>query len=192
MNLNIGFGICGSFCTFDKIIKILLDLVNQGNNIYPIMSYSASRLDTRFGKAKDHIKQIEDICRKKVVLDIPDAEPFGPQNLLDIFVIAPCTGNTLGKLTAGITDTPVTMAAKAHLRNQKPILIGVSTNDGLSTSAKNIGQLLNRKNIYFLPMRQDDHINKPLSIVADFEKLDLAIKEAMEYRQLQPIYLGIK
>ena len=175
MSLNIGFGICASFCTFDKIFKVMQKIIDSNDdcNIYPIMSYSASKTDTRFGLAKDNIAKIENICKNKVILDI--------------LVVAPCTGNTLGKITAGINDTPVTMALKAHLRNQRPVLIGVSTNDGLSTSAKNIGELLNRKNIYFIPMKQDDYINKPLSIVADFDKTNEAIKFALKYKQLQPI-----
>lgn len=189
MKINVGFGICGSFCTFEKIFEVLKNLIDKEYNIYPIMSFAASETNTRFGIAKDNIKKIEEICSREVILDIKDAEPLGPQKLVDILVVAPCTGNTLGKLAAGIADTPVTMAVKAHLRNQKPVLIGVSTNDGLSTSSKNIGELLNRKNIFFIPMRQDDYINKPLSIVADFDKIDDAIKEAVNFKQIQPVYL---
>ena len=187
MKAKVGLALCGSFCTFNKIFSVMDSLIKEGYDIYPIMSFSASKIDTRFGLAEDHIKRIEDACGKKVIMEIKDAEPLGPQKLVDILVIAPCTGNTLGKLAGGIADTPVTMAAKAHLRNQRPVLIGVSTNDGLSTSAKNIGFLLNQKNIFFIPMRQDDHIQKPLSIVADFDKTNLAIEEALNFRQIQPV-----
>lgn len=190
MNINIGFGICGSFCNFSRIFSVLENLVNKGYNIYPIVSFSTFKIDTRFGLSRDNIERIEDICGKKVISKIEDAEPIGPRNLVDIIVVAPCTGNTLGKMVAGITDTPVTMAIKSHLRNQKPVLIGVSTNDGLAASAKNIGELLNRKNIFFIPMRQDDYINKPLSIVADFENTEESIKEALKYKQIQPIYVN--
>ncbi len=189
MKIKVGFAICGSFCTFNKIFTVMNNLVKSNYELLPIMSFSASKTDTRFGTAKDNIKTIEDICGQKAILEIKDVEPLGPQKLVDILVIAPCTGNTLGKLAAGITDTPVTMAAKAHLRNQRPVLIGVSTNDALSTSAKNIGALLNQKNVFFIPMKQDDYKNKPMSVVADFDKTMPAIEEALSNKQLQPIYL---
>lgn len=189
MKAKVGFAVCGSFCTFEKIFAEMKNLVKNGYDVLPIMSFSASKTDTRFGMAKDNVKKIEDICKKAAILEIKDAEPIGPQKLIDILVIAPCTGNTLGKLAAGITDTPVTMAAKSHLRNQRPVLIGVSTNDGLASSAKNIGLLLNQKNIFFVPMKQDDCENKPMSVVAKFDKLQLSLEEALINKQIQPIYV---
>ena len=189
MKAKVGFALCGSFCTFEKIFDEMKNLVSEGYDVLPIMSFAASKTDTRFGEAEEHVKKAEDICGKRAILAIKDSEPIGPQKLIDILVIAPCTGNTLGKLAAGITDTPVTMAAKSHLRNQRPVLIGVSTNDGLASSAKNIGLLLNQKNIFFVPMKQDDCQNKPMSIVAEFTKLQPAIEEALKNKQIQPIYM---
>lgn len=188
MSIKIGFAICGSFCTFSKIFDVIKELKDKNYDIYPIMSFAAYNTDTRFGLARDNVYKVENICGRKIICEIKDAEPIGPKQLVDVLVIAPCTGNTLGKLAAGISDTPVTMAVKSHLRNQRPVLIGVSTNDGLSTSARNIGILLNRKNIFFIPMKQDDYVNKPLSIVADFSQMDDAIKEAVKFKQIQPIY----
>lgn len=189
MSVKIGFAICGSFCTFSKIFNVIENLVNKGYDVYPIMSFNAYNIDTRFGLAEENRNKIKNICNRNIIADIKDAEPIGPKKLIDLLIVAPCTGNTLGKLAAGIADTPVTMATKAHLRNQKPVLIGVSTNDGVSTSAKNIGLLLNQKNIFFIPIRQDDAVNKPLSIVADFDLTEAAIKEALNYRQIQPVYI---
>lgn len=188
-NLCIGFAICGSFCTFKKAIDQIRILCDKGNNVIPIMSYNAYSTDTRFGKAHEHIDVIEKLTSKKIICSITEAEPIGPQKLLDILVIEPCTGNTLAKLANGITDTPVTLAAKAHLRNNKPLLIAVSTNDALSSSAVNIGKLLNTKNVYFVPMRQDDSLNKPRSVVADFTKTEDAIISAINNIQLQPVIL---
>lgn len=187
--ITAGFALCGSFCTFDKAINQIKYLKEKGIDIIPIMSFNAYTTDTRFGNASDHIKIIEKICDKKIISSIVDAEPIGPKKLLDIMIIEPCTGNTLAKLASGITDTPVTLAAKAHLRNERPLLIAVSTNDALSASAINIGKLLNSKNIYFVPMRQDDSINKPRSVVADFEKTYDAVIEALNRKQTQPIYI---
>ncbi|MBR4858440.1 MAG: dipicolinate synthase subunit B [Clostridia bacterium] len=185
--LCIGFAICGSFCTFEKAKEQIRFLCNDGNTVIPIMSYNAYSTDTRFGKACEHIAEIEEITGKKIISSISDAEPIGPKKMLDILVIEPCTGNTLAKLANGITDTPVTLAAKAHLRNDRPLLIAVSTNDALSSSAANIGKLLNTRNIYFVPMRQDDSKNKPRSVVADFEKTNEAIIYAVDGVQLQPV-----
>jgi len=154
-NCNIGFALTGSFCTLASVIPRMEDLVKLGANVMPIMSEIVYNTDTRFGKAGDFINIIEKICGTKIVYLIPEVEPIGPKNLLDLLIIAPCTGNTLSKLANGVNDTSVTMAAKSHLRNNKPVVIGVSTNDGLGTSAKNIGMLLNSKNIYFVPFRQD-------------------------------------
>lgn len=187
-NVRIGFAMCGSFCTLSKAIKEFEKLCEAGYDVYPIMSEISSKTNTRFGTAEYFKNILETKSNKKVITTITEAEPIGPKNLLDILVIAPCTGNTLGKLANGITDSTVTMAAKATLRNLCPVLIAVSTNDALSASAKNIGTLMNCKNIYFVPMRQDDCIKKPTSIVADFSKLQEAIASALEGKQLQPIF----
>lgn len=187
-NITAGFALCGSFCTFDKVIKQIESLSDKNINIIPIMSYEASSTDTRFGKADDFIKKLERICGNKVIKTIADAEPIGPKKLLDILVVAPCTGNTLGKLANGIFDTPVTLSVKSHLRNQRPVLLGVSTNDALGASAKNIGILMNVKNIFFIPMSQDDCKTKPNSIVAEFDYLYEAMEFALKKEQIQPIY----
>ena len=187
---TVGFALCGSFCTFKKVIPQMKKLVNDGYKIIPIMSYNAYTTDTRFGKARDFNEEIEQICGEKIIYTISSAEPIGPKELLDVLVIAPCTGNTLGKLANGISDTSVTLATKAHLRNQRPVIIGVSTNDALGTSAKNIGTLMNSKNIYFVPMRQDDYINKPNSIVADFDYILDTVREVLATNQQpQPMLL---
>ncbi len=187
---NVGFALCGSFCTFKKVIPQIEALIFSGYNVIPVMSEVSYSTDTRFGKAEDFIKQIEDITGKKIIHTICGAEPIGPKMLLDALVIAPCTGNTLGKMANGITDTSVTLSAKAHLRNGRPVIIAVSTNDALGAAAKNIGLLMNSKNIYFVPMRQDDPLNKPNSIVADFTK----IPETLDFvlannRQNEPLYI---
>ncbi len=187
--LTVGFALCGSFCTFTKAINEIERIKNSGANIIPIMSFNAYSTDTRFGKAQDFIEKIEGICENKIISTLADAEPIGPKKLLDILVVEPCTGNTLAKLANGITDTPVTLAAKAHLRNEKPLVIAVSTNDALSGAAKNIGHLLNYKNIYFVPMRQDDALNKPRSVVADFTKTIDTVYNAIDGKQIQPIYI---
>jgi dipicolinate synthase subunit B len=154
------------------------------------MSYTAYTTDTRFGKARDFNEEIEQICNEKIIYTISGAEPIGPKELLDALVVAPCTGNTLGKLANGISDTSVTLGVKAHLRNQRPVIIAVSTNDALGTSARNIGTLMNSKNIYFVPMRQDDHINKPNSIVADFDYITDTVREVLATnKQPQPLLL---
>lgn len=186
-NTNIGFALCGSFCTFSEVITEMKKLSDKGYNIFPIMSFNAYQTDTRFGKAEEHIRRIEEICGKKIISTIPDAEPIGPEKMLDILVIEPCTGNTLAKLANGITDTPVTLAAKSHLRNNRPLLIAVSTNDALSGSAKNIGKLMNVKNIYFIPFSQDNPLGKPRSVIADFGKTEDAILHAIKNEQIQPI-----
>ena len=185
--IHVGFALCGSFCTFDKAIKQIEFLVEKEIEVTPVMSFNAYKTDTRFGKASDHIKRIEEICGKKIISSIEQAEPIGPKKMFDILIIEPCTGNTLAKLASGITDTPVTLAAKAHLRNDRPLLIAVSSNDALSVSASNIGRLLNCKNVYFIPMRQDDSTNKPRSIVADFDKTYDSMLNALNGKQIQPI-----
>lgn len=186
-----GFAICGSFCTFSQVLPQIKVLVENGFEVLPIMSQTAYSLDTRFGKASYFIQEIEDICKHEVIYTIEDAEPIGPKALLDVLVIAPCTGNTLGKLANGITDTSVTMAAKAHLRNERPVVIGVSTNDALGASAKNIGILMNCKNIFFIPMRQDNCEKKPKSVTADFSLTLKATELAIEGKQMQPMLINL-
>lgn len=189
--LNIGFALCGSFCTFSKVLPVMKSLKDKGHNIIPVMSFNAYSTDTRFGKAEDIIRETENICGDKIISTLAAAEPIGPKKLLDILVIEPCTGNTLAKLANGIADTPVTLAAKSHLRNARPVLIAVSTNDALSGAAKNIGHLHNYKNIFFVPYAQDDSTEKPTSIVADFSLTEKAIEKALEGRQLQPVVRGL-
>ena len=187
---TVGFAMCGSFCTFKKVIPQMKKLADEGYRVIPIMSHTAYTTDTRFGKSSDFNEEIEQICGEKIIYTISGAEPIGPKELLDVLVIAPCTGNTLGKLANGISDTSVTLATKAHLRNQRPVIIAVSTNDALGTSARNIGTLMNSKYIYFVPMRQDDFINKPNSIVADFDYIPDTVREVLATnKQPQPILL---
>lgn len=186
--MNIGFAICGSFCTFSKVFPVLENLSKE-HTVFPIFSPSSASTDSRFGTAKDHLHQIEKICNKRIWTEISEVEPIGPRKMLDILIIAPCTGNTLAKLSHSIADTSVTMAAKSHLRNGRPILIAISTNDGLAGAAENIGRLLFRKHFYFVPFGQDDPINKPSSLVADFTQIPQALDSAMRGIQLQPILL---
>lgn len=189
-NKTIGFAMCGSFCTFKKALGVLNMLTQTGANIIPIMSEMSYNTDTRFGAAEDFQTQVKNITGNDIIHTVKDAEPIGPKGFLDLLVVLPCTGNSLAKIAGGIADTSVTMAVKAHLRNQRPVVIAVSTNDGLGTAAKNIGALLNSKNMYFLPFNQDDCVNKPCSLVADFDKLQDTILAAFEGKQLQPL-LGL-
>lgn len=184
---KIGFAMTGSFCTFQKTVAQIQRLVELGAELFPIMSYNAYTTDTRFGRASDFISQIEHMTGNPIIKTIAEAEPIGPKNTLDIILVAPCTGNTLGKLALGITDTPVTMAVKASLRNGNPAVIAVSTNDGLSASAKNIGALLNTKGYFFVPFRQDDCIKKPTSLVADMSQIPDTLALALEGKQIQPV-----
>lgn len=184
---NIGFALTGSFCTFEKAVKQIEKFVSEGFNVIPIMSFNAAGIDTRFGKAKYFTETIEKITDNKVINTIEDAEPIGPKNMTDLLIVLPCSGNTLAKLALGIYDTPVTLAVKSHLRNQKPVLIGVSSNDSLSASAKNIGALLNYKHYYFIPMRQDDPVKKPFSVVCDFDKAYESAILALQEKQMEPI-----
>lgn len=187
-NLKIGLGITGSFCNFNQIKDVIESLKEQNvKQIIPIVSYNTKNLDTRFYKAKDFIKMLEDNTNEKIIDTIVKAEPIGPKNLVDIIVVCPCTGNTLAKLANGITDTPVTMAIKSHIRNNKPVVLGVSTNDGLGVSFKNIGELLNTKNYYFVPFRQDDYTYKPKSLVLDYSYVIKTIEDAMDGKQIQPV-----
>ena len=184
---NIGVAFTGSFCTYEKVFKELEKLAEEGANIQTIFSDASRTLDSRFGRAKDFVKKAEEMTGNKPMMTIPEAEPIGPGSLLDILVIFPCTGNTIAKLANGITDTPVLMAAKAHLRNNKPLLISISTNDALGINMKNIGLLLNAKNIYFIPFGQDNPKTKPNSMIAHTELLIPALEEALEGRQYKPI-----
>lgn len=187
-NLKIGLGITGSFCNFNRIKEVIDSLKEQNvSKIIPIVSYNTKNLDTRFYKAKDFIKMLEDNTNEKIIDTIVKAEPIGPKNLVDVIVVCPCTGNTLAKLANGITDTPVTMAIKSHIRNNKPVVLGVSTNDGLGVSLKNIGELLNTKNYYFIPFRQDDYTYKPKSLVLDYSYVIKTIEYAMDGKQIQPV-----
>ena len=185
----IGYCFCGSFCTVGKSIGILRSLAAEGNDILPLMSDSVYETDTRFGRAEDIRKTVSEICGKEIIHTIADAEPIGPKTVLDMLVIAPCTGNTLAKMAAGITDTPVTMPAKAQLRSNRPVVIALATNDALSANLKNIGTLLSRKNIYFVPMFQDDPEKKPRSLVCDFSRLKETMASAFAGRQTQPVFL---
>lgn len=186
-DIRVGFAMCGSFCTHKQVLSELEKLCGQYSEITPILSEACRSTDTRFGKAEDLRVAVERLTGHQAVDSIPTAEPIGPKALLDVLVIAPCTGNTLAKLAGGITDTAVTMAAKAHLRNGRPVVIAMATNDGLSAAARNIGELLVRKNYYFVPFGQDDPEKKPCSLMADFSRIEETIDAALEGRQLQPI-----
>ena len=183
---RLGLALCGSYCTYEKLFQAAEKLADT-YDLIPIMSENAAETDTRFGTATEHIKRLMLLSGRKVVTTIAEAEPLGPAQPMDALLIAPCTGNTLAKLSHGITDTAVTMAAKAHLRNGRPVIIALSTNDGLSGSAENIARLLNRKHVYFVPFRQDDPANKPRSLQADFSLLEETVRAALQGRQLQPI-----
>jgi len=185
----IGYAFCGSFCTHSQSFKALCELCSLGEDVVPIMSECVYNTDTRFGKAKDLIDKVEEVCKHKVVHTIRDSEPFGPAKPLDLLIISPCTGNTLAKIAMGITDTSVCMSAKAHLRQNRNILIALASNDAMSANLRNIGTLLNRKNIFFVPMRQDDVKNKPHSLVADFSLLIDSYKSVIENRQPRPLFI---
>lgn len=185
----IGFALCGSFCTISKALDTMKKMVNRGYDILPIMSYNAYNTDTRFGKAEEIRRSVLDISGREVIHTIVDAEPLGPQIALDALIIAPCTGNTLAKIALGVTDTPVCMAAKAHLRNDKPLILALATNDALSANLNNIATLLNRKSIYFTPMVQDDPIKKPHSLVADFNLIEDTLTKAMIGIQPSKIFI---
>ena len=186
---KVGFVMTGSFCTFKLTIPHMKKIIKNGASVVPIMSFNAYNLNTKFGKAKDFIDEIEDITGEKIIHSITDAEPIGPKKMTDIMIIAPCTGNTIAKLVSGITDTPATMAAKSHLRNNNALVIAVSTNDALSGNASNIGTLLNRNNYFFVPFRQDNPITKPRSLVFDPEYIVKTLEHALDKEQIQPILL---
>ena len=187
---RVGFAMCGSFCTFSRCFDALGKLTELGCEIIPIMSFNAYSTDTRFGSAAEHRRRLEDICRREVIHTIADAEPIGPKNMTDIMLVANCTGNTLAKLAASITDTPVTMAVKSHLRGSRPVVLNIATNDALAGAAKNIFSLMNYKNYYFVPIMQDDYRNKPFSLTGDFARIPDALASALAGKQLQPI-LGL-
>lgn len=184
---QVGVAFTGSFCTYSQAFPQLKKIVEEGAEVQTIFSNAAQTIDSRFGKAKDFLKEAEEITKKPPILKVEDAEPIGPKSLLDILVILPCTGNTIAKLANGITDSPVLMAAKAHLRNQKPVLLSIATNDALGMNMKNIGMLLNAKNIYFVPFGQDSPDKKPNSLVADTSQLLTALELALQGEQMQPI-----
>lgn len=187
--LKLGVAICGSFCTFSKTFILLEELTKLGIEIIPIMSFAAYDTSTRFGNKDDIHAKIESISKHPIIHTMVDAEPLGPKNLIDALLIAPCTGNTLSKMAAGITDTPVLLAAKSLMRNGKPIVITLASNDALGANFKNIGCLLNKKHIYFTPLKQDDPIKKPYSLVADFSQSIQTLTLALEDQQIQPILL---
>ncbi len=188
-NKTVGFAITGSFCTFSKVFPEIEGTVKEGAKVVPIMSEISYNTDTRFGKAKEHIERLEQITGEKVIATIRDAEPIGPKKLLDVLVVAPCTGNTIAKIANGIADSSVTLAVKSHLRNKRPVVIAVSTNDGLANNAKNIGVLSNMKNIYLVPIGQDDWVEKENSLVADMKQIIPATEVALDGKQLQPIII---
>ena len=185
----IGYAICGSFCTFEDSYKVLKELKKKYDDIIPIMSFNASNIDTRFGSHSEWINRIETLCERKIVNTIEDAEPFGPKISLDALIIAPCTGNTLAKIANGITDTPVCMAAKAHQRRDRPLIVALASNDAMSANLCNIAKLLIRKNVYFVPMRQDDPQKKPHSLVADFSLIEKTLEDAMSGIQTRKLFL---
>lgn len=184
--MNVGFAMCGSFCTFGKVFPVMEALAEE-HTVYPIFSFASAVTDSRFGRAAEFLERAEAICGRKVIKTIAEAEPIGPKKLLDMLVIAPCTGNTLAKLSHSIADTPVTMAAKSHLRNDRPVLVAISTNDGLAGAAENIGRLMARKRYYFVPYGQDDPEKKPTSLVAHFELIPQAVELAAQGKQMQPV-----
>ena len=186
--MNIGFALCGSFCTFDKIFPVM-EVLSAEHTLIPIFSHAACHYDSRFGTAQEHIERAIQICGRAPLHTIEQVEPIGPKKILDALIIAPCTGNTLAKLAHSIADGPVTMAAKSHLRNGRPVIIAVSTNDALAGAAENIGKLLTRKHFYFVPFGQDNPFEKPTSIVADFRQIPCTLSCALEGRQIQPLLL---
>lgn len=187
--MTIGFAVTGSFCTIDKVLEQMRQLMEMGNKVIPIVSFAVANTNTRYGSADYFMSKIKDITGLEPIKTIEDAEPIGPKSMLDVLLISPCTGNTLSKLANAVTDTPVTMACKAQLRNQRPVVIALSTNDGLSANAKNLGIMLNRKNIYFVPFGQDSPADKCCSLIADFTLTAETIAQALEGKQLQPLLL---
>lgn len=183
----IGFALCGSFCNMDNAFSQLIKITESGEDVIPIVSYNVLSTDTRFISANDNISRIEKQCGRKVISTLEGAEPLGPKVKLDVLCICPCTGNTLAKLASGISDTPVTLAAKAHMRNDRPLVIALASNDSLSGNAENLGRMLARRNVFFVPMRQDDAFKKPRSLVCDFERLWETAEQAKKGIQVQPV-----
>ena len=190
MELKLGFALCGSFCTMGEAVSALERAAARYDTVLPILSEAAAGTDTRFGRAEDWRARVEAACGRPAVTTVAEAEPIGPRKLLDVLVICPCTGNTLAKLASGVTDGPVTMAAKAHLRNGRPLVLAIATNDGLSAAAPNLGALLGRRNVYFVPFGQDDCRGKPTSLIADFGRVEETVEAALRGEQLQPLLLG--
>ncbi len=190
MELKLGFALCGSFCTMGEAVSALERAAARYDTVLPILSEAAAGTDTRFGRAEDWRARVEAACGRPAVTTVAEAEPIGPKKLLDVLVICPCTGNTLAKLANGVTDGPVTMAAKAHLRNGRPLVLAIATNDGLSAAAPNLGALLGRRNVYFVPFGQDDCRGKPTSLIADFGRVEETVEAALRGEQLQPLLLG--
>ena len=186
---RVGFAICGSFCTHEKVLRELEHLTQVYDTVIPILSEASAATDTRFGTARDLADRVRALTGREILSSVREVEPIGPKALLDVLVIAPCTGNTAAKLAAGVTDGAVTMAAKAHLRNGRPVVLALASNDGLSGGARNIGELLNRKNYFFVPFGQDDPVRKPCSLIADFTQIVPTVEAALEGRQLQPLLL---
>lgn len=186
---RVGFAFCGSFCTHQKVLREYLRLTEEYEIVVPIVSETTAATDTRFGTAEEFLRTIEQAAGREAICSVRDAEPIGPKKLLDILVIAPCTGNTLAKLANGVTDSTVTLAAKAHLRNGRPVLLAIASNDALAANAENIGKLMARRNYYFVPFGQDDPEGKPCSLVADMTRIPEALEAALQRRQLQPILL---
>jgi len=186
---TLGFALCGSFCTFEPVLRALTQLKEEFPDIIPIMSTESYETDSRFGDAAGFRTRLQEICGHEILHTIPQVEPIGPKKLLSALVIAPCTGNTIAKLAGGIADTPVTLACKAHLRNEAPVILAISTNDALAGNAENIGKLLNRQHYFFVPFRQDSPQKKPRSMVADFSRIGETVRLALEGKQIQPILL---
>ena len=187
---TVGFALCGSFCTYAETMEVLKQITERFTTVIPILSEASASTDTHFGTAEDHVRRITELCGRRPLTSIREVEPVGPKGLLDLIIVAPCTGNTLGKLARGITDSTVTMAVKAQLRNQRPVLLAVSTNDGLGASGPNIMELIQRKHIFMVPFGQDDPNGKPTSLKADMHLLVDAAEAALEEKQLQPVILG--
>ena len=186
--MNIGFALCGSFCTYSQVFPVM-ELLARDYRLTPIFSHASATVESRFGTAAEHLVLATEICGVPPLTTIPDAEPIGPKKLFDALIVAPCTGNTLAKLAHSIADGPVTMAVKSHLRNGRPVILAVSTNDALGGAAENIGKLLARKHFYFVPFGQDDPYNKPTSMVADFSRIPETLQSALEGKQLQPLLI---
>lgn len=189
MSLRIGFALCGSFCTLDRVTAQMEELVKAGHTLIPILSDAVRTTDTRFGTAQDWIERVTALCGRAPLVSLTEVEPLGPKDMLDVLIVAPCTGSTLSRLAAGESATPVTLAVKSHLRRERPVILAVSTNDALAGSLPAIATLKNRKHIYLVPMRQDDPYKKPNSLVADFERIADTVQSAMIGKQIQPLFL---